>query len=135
MSIDRGDLRETAEFCKGDPYAHIADAETVLTLLDSRDAAKNRATRPDAQSAIRGRAVLLYQQRAREAEARREPDEYRPRRGRPSESEHRARKDQDEANEFTGLWKEATRRTIRHAERKDEVLDAWRTRALDAEER
>lgn len=41
----------------------------------------------------------------------------------------------EEAKKFAGLWKEATRRTIRHAERKDEVLDAWRTRALDAEER
>src|SRR5690625_2818241 len=135
MTIDRGDLRETAEFCKGDPYAHIADAETVLTLLDSLDAAEHRATRAEAQSAIRGRAVLIYQQRAREAEAERERDEYRRSLERWRESAIRGRKERDEAKKFAGLWKEATRRTIRHAERKDEVLDAWRTRALDAEER
>src|SRR5699024_8712299 len=135
MTIDRGDLRETAEFCKGDPYAHIADAETVLTLLDSLDAAEHRATRAEAQSAIRGRAVAIYQRRAREAETERERDEYRRSLERWRESAIRGRKERDEAKKFAGLWKEATRRTIRHAERKDEVLDAWRTRALDAEER
>ena len=38
-------------------------------------AAEHRATRAEAQSAIRGRAVLIYQQRARQAEAER--DEWR----------------------------------------------------------
>src|SRR5699024_3651067 len=73
---------------------------------------EHRSTRAEARADIRGRAVAIYQRRAREAE-----------------------KERDEAKKFAGLWKEATRRTIRHAERKDEALDAWRTRALDAEER
>src|SRR5699024_10468573 len=38
-------------------------------------AAEHRATRAEAQSAIRGRAVVIYQQRARQAEAGR--DEWR----------------------------------------------------------
>ena len=38
-------------------------------------AAEHRATRAEAQSAIRGRAVAIYQQRARQAEAER--DEWR----------------------------------------------------------
>ena len=33
-------------------------------------AAEHRATRAEAQSAIRGRAVVIYRERAREAEAR-----------------------------------------------------------------
>ena len=47
----------------------------VLSLLDLLGAAEHRATRAEAQSAIRGRAVLIYQQRARQAEAER--DEWR----------------------------------------------------------
>ena len=38
-------------------------------------AAEHRATRAEAQSAIRGRAVVIYRERAREAEAER--DEWR----------------------------------------------------------
>ena len=44
----------------------------VLSLLDLLAAAEHRATRAEAQSAIRGRAVLIYQQRARQAEAERD---------------------------------------------------------------
>ena len=71
-AIGRDELRETAELCKDDPYAYVADAETVLALLDALSAAEHRATRAEAQSAIRGRAVAIYQRRAREAEAERD---------------------------------------------------------------
>ena len=47
----------------------------VLSLLDLLAAAEHRATRAEAQSAIRGRAVVIYRERAREAEAER--DEWR----------------------------------------------------------
>ena len=42
---------------------------------DALAAAEHRATRAEAQSAIRGRAVVIYRERAREAEAER--DEWR----------------------------------------------------------
>lgn len=49
----------------------IAAARTALpALLDALAAAEHRATRAEAQSAIRGRAVAIHRQRAREAEAR-----------------------------------------------------------------
>src|SRR5699024_9052526 len=44
----------------------------VLSLLDALAAAEHRATRAEAQSAIRGRAVVIYRERAREAEAERD---------------------------------------------------------------
>src|SRR5699024_10258066 len=44
----------------------------VLSLLDLLADAEHRATRAEAQSAIRGRAVAIYQQRARQAEAERD---------------------------------------------------------------
>src|SRR5699024_690513 len=47
----------------------------VLSLLDALAAAEHRATRAEAQSAVRGRAVAIYRDRAREAEAER--DEWR----------------------------------------------------------
>ena len=47
----------------------------VLIILDALAAAEHRATRAEAQSAIRGRAVVMYRERAREAEAER--DEWR----------------------------------------------------------
>ena len=50
-------------------------AENVLALLDALAATEARATRAEAQSAIRGRAVVMYRERAREAEAER--DEWR----------------------------------------------------------
>src|SRR5699024_11270677 len=110
-----------------------AAAHTVLTLPDALAAAEPRATRAAAQSAIRGRAVLTYPQRAWEAEAERERDESRRSLERWRESAIRGRKERDEAKKFAGLWKEATRRTIRHAERKDRseerrVGKAWRSR-------
>ena len=43
--------------------------DEVLKLLDLLAAAKHRATRAEAQAAIRGRAVVIYRERAREAEA------------------------------------------------------------------
>ena len=60
-------------------YGHEAWAESrahvILSLLDALAAAEHRATRAEAQSAIRGRAVVMYRERAREAEAER--DEWR----------------------------------------------------------
>ena len=44
--------------------------DEVLKLLALLAAAEQRATRAEAQSAIRGRAVVVYRERAREAEAR-----------------------------------------------------------------
>src|SRR5699024_2170555 len=109
--------------------------------LDGLADAEHRATRAEAQSAIRGRAVAIYQRRAREAEAERdwnwrssrnskierikanaradkaerERDEYRRSLERWRESAIRGRKERDEAKKFAGLWKETTREAIRHA--------------------
>ena len=44
--------------------------DEVLKLLDLLATAEHRATRAEAQSAVRGRAVVIYRERAREAEAR-----------------------------------------------------------------
>ena len=44
--------------------------DEVLKLLDLLAAAEHRATRAEAQSAVRGRAVVIYRERAREAETR-----------------------------------------------------------------
>lgn len=44
--------------------------DEMLKLLDLLAAAEHRATRAEAQAAIRGRAVVIYRDRAREAEAR-----------------------------------------------------------------
>lgn len=52
------------------PEQPAATAREVCVLLDQLAAAEHRATRAEAQAAIRGRAVAVYQQRAREAEAR-----------------------------------------------------------------
>ena len=52
------------------PEQPAATARETCVLLDLLAAAEHRATRAEAQSAIRGRAVAIYQQRAREAEAR-----------------------------------------------------------------
>lgn len=56
-------------------YLEPADAEfiaasraAVPALLDALAAAEHRATRAEAQSAIRGRAVVIYRERARKAE-------------------------------------------------------------------
>ena len=49
--------------------------DAAREALDGLAAAEHRATRAEAQSAIRGRAVVIYRDRAREAEAER--DEWR----------------------------------------------------------
>lgn len=51
------------------PEQPAATARETCVLLDLLAAAEHRATRAEAQSAIRGRAVVIYQQRARTAEA------------------------------------------------------------------
>lgn len=61
-----GDASSAAE-----DAAFIAAARTAVpALLDALAAAEHRATRAEAQAAIRGRAVVIYRDRAREAEAR-----------------------------------------------------------------
>ena len=64
------------EYVRQDDAEFIAAARTAVpALLDALAAAEHRATRAEAQSAIRGRAVVIYRERAREAEAER--DEWR----------------------------------------------------------
>ena len=53
----------------------IALRDAAWRLATALAAAEHRATRAEAQSAIRGRAVVIYRERAREAEAER--DEWR----------------------------------------------------------
>lgn len=50
-------------------YTMRVKPQAMLDFLDLLAAAEHRATRAEAQSAIRGRAVAIYQRRAREAEA------------------------------------------------------------------
>ena len=70
--IDTEALRARAEHV----YRHGGPANAIESLaantpeiLDRLAAAEHRATRAEAQSAIRGRAVVMYRERAREAEA------------------------------------------------------------------
>lgn len=51
------------------PEQPAATARETCVLLDLLAAAEHRATRAGAQADVRGRAVAIYQQRAREAEA------------------------------------------------------------------
>ena len=61
------------EYVRQDDAEFIAAARTAVpALLDALAAAEHRATRAEAQSAIRGRAVVIYRDRAREAEAERD---------------------------------------------------------------
>ena len=64
------DINEAeAEF---DRFIAKVRRDAAREALDGLAAAEHRATRAEAQSAIRGRAVLIYQQRARQAEAERD---------------------------------------------------------------
>ena len=68
------------EALRAELEAAVADYRTpnidlVVHALSALTAAEHRATRAEAQSAIRGRAVAIYRERAREAEAER--DEWR----------------------------------------------------------
>ena len=56
-------------------YVRQDDAEFIAAAREAVPALLDALTRAEAQSAIRGRAVAIYQQRAREAEAER--DEWR----------------------------------------------------------
>ena len=73
--IDTEALRVRAEhvYRHGGPANAIESlAANTPAILDRLAAAEHRAARAEAQSAIRGRAVAIYQQRAREAEAERD---------------------------------------------------------------
>ena len=61
--------RECAEELQATVVKLQDDEEALLARLQ---AAEHRATRAEAQSAIRGRAVVIYRERAREAEAERD---------------------------------------------------------------
>ena len=64
------------EYVRQDDAEFIAAARTAVpALLDALAAAEHRATRAEARAAIRGRAVVIYRERARQAEAER--DEWR----------------------------------------------------------
>ena len=68
------------EALRAELEAAVADYRTpnidlVVHALSALTAAEHRATRAEAQSAIRGRAVVIYRERARQAEAER--DEWR----------------------------------------------------------
>ena len=76
--IDTEALRARAEhvYRHGGPANAVESlAANVPEILDRLAAAEHRATRAEAQSAIRGRAVVIYRERARQAEAER--DEWR----------------------------------------------------------
>ena len=76
--IDTEALRARAEhvYRHGGPANAVESlAANVPEILDRLATAEHRATRAEAQSAIRGRAVVIYRERAREAEAER--DEWR----------------------------------------------------------
>src|SRR5699024_6726995 len=71
--IDTEALRARAEhvYRHGGPANAIESlAANIPAILDRLAAAEHRATRAEAQSAIRGRAVAIYRERARQAEAR-----------------------------------------------------------------
>ena len=73
--IDTEALRVRAEhvYRHGGPANAIESlAANTPAILDRLAAAEHRAARAEAQSATRGRAVAIYQQRAREAEAERD---------------------------------------------------------------
>lgn len=82
--IDTEALRQDVDFAQRLTGTYQADStrgyypamerifEAVPALLDALAAAEHRATRAEAQAAIRGRAVKLYQKRASEAEAERD---------------------------------------------------------------
>ena len=82
--------------------------DEMLKLLDLLAAAEHRATRAEAQSAIRGRAVVIYRERAREAEAERDWN---------IRSSRSAKKGRIEANA--------------RADRAEAERDGWRQTALD----
>lgn len=69
--IDTEALRARAEhvYRHGGPANAIESlAANIPEILDRLAAAEHRATRAEAQSAIRGRAIAIYRERAREAE-------------------------------------------------------------------
>ena len=73
--IDTEALRVRAEhvYRHGGPANAIESlAANTPAILDRLAAAEHRAARAEAQSAIRGRAVVIYRERARQAEAERD---------------------------------------------------------------
>lgn len=72
-------------------------ARVVLALLDALAAAEHRIARLEAQSDIRGRAVVMYRERAREAEAERDWNIRSSRNAKRGRIQANARADQAEA--------------------------------------
>src|SRR5699024_8867441 len=99
-SIDTEALRVRAEhvYRHGGPANAIESlAANTPAILDRLAAAEHRATRAEAQAAIRGRAVAIYQQRAREAEAERDWNLRSSRSAKKGRIEANARADRAEA--------------------------------------
>ena len=111
VAVEAGDTEIRIARYEGGHFdgAFIAAArEAVPELLDQLADAEKRATRAEAQSTIRGRAVTIYQRRAREAEA-----EARTQRHRADDMEDNALR---------------TQTNLRAAE---ERVDEWRQAALE----
>ena len=109
--IDAEALRVRAEhvYRHGGPANAIESlAANTPAILDRLAAAEHRAARAEAQSAIRGRAVVIYRERAREAEAERDWN---------IRSSRSAKKGRIEANA--------------RADRAEAERDGWRQTALD----
>lgn len=108
----------------------ICAARTAVpALLDALAAAEHRATRAEAQSAIRGRAVVIYRERGRKAEAERDWNIRSSRNAKRGRIQANARADQAEAKvseEKVLLMKAVAAVTEAEAGR-----DEWRQIALD----
>ena len=91
--------------------------------------AEKRATRAEAQSAIRGRAVAIYRERARQAEAER--DEWREASAKLAASSNQANADLYEAEARIRHLEATAQITVREALRAEVERDEWRQTALD----
>ena len=101
------------EALRAELEAAVADYRTpnidlVVHALSALTAAEHRATRAEAQSAIRGRAVVIYRKRAEEAEVA-------------------ARWAHDRAYKADLSWEDEKRR----ADQAEASRDEWRQTALD----
>ena len=141
--IDTEALRVRAEhvYRHGGPANAIESlAANTPAILDRLAAAEHRAARAEAQSAIRGRAVAIYQRRARaaEEEAREwrseaewlhkiESDDLKEADLRAIEAEAAARRAHDRAYKADLAWEDEKRR----ADQAEASRDEWRQTALD----
>ena len=110
--------------------------DAAREALDGLAAAEHRATRAEAQAAIRGRAVVIYRERAREADAERDRlhSMWRQRGVKQLAAEHRATPPEAERDRWHSMWRQ---RGVKHlaaekrATRAEAERDEWRQTALD----